>query len=739
MAWEELNELNPTLERVDTPQSYQPSTQPIGMQWEDIPTSPNQVIPTASKSDKTLTEQVVDNTTNLLKYQGASFANVINAGIGNMNEVIGVDSTAFRENQAYWREVATSNEKQIDAAYGDGFYGTVAKEIANPLNYALVTSLGRIGAVVGTDVATRQSLEGDVEGNTVAIGASAGIIAGKFIPIVFKTLGDAGRNFLNDVRTLGLPEPMRIALRDGNDEALEKLIRQFEVSKSMKMGDLPFGGSNSTTRNTFEARRAASESGPLAIAQRKAVGTVKRVLATGDSSEVTASQLYDAVHVKGKVLKAPMTEAYNNSLHSASTKKEFDMTEIHQSIIDELRDTGNYDPATNFVMKDLYRREYTKWTPHEKAQQKVMDNITAEMDKLQYKLDTTDFTQTHNFDKSNTQARWKSLAKRRDEIKDSLPTDSPLYSEKEIILAVKGISHKLSNKGGTIDQSGEATLMLQKARQALSKAAGELFEGTGSKIFKEYDRATGLANKYYDYAHAMPEISELLLNGKAIPEDIMMNLLKNPARMKHLIDYVGDSEIGPKLARQAVAQMGRARTIPQAGALDKLDMKQTSQTLDNIFSVKANDDFFRKYLPETQYNDLVALKDVTASFNKMAEALPDAVAGMEYIKGADGVVNTSGRFIKTIWDMGGVIKNDLIQAAGTSPTGMMASTRIKPNTDLINQATVIIKQRLGKPRVRAMNAWAGTPALNDKESNIVNRAIEHMEAVMKTYMPRGGQ
>ena len=701
---------------------------------------------------RTPTEQVVENTGNILKYNASKYAGLINAGIANMNESIGIDSSIFRENQAFWKESAVTSKDELAMTYGEGITRDVITEVGNPLNYTLASGLGKLGTVTGVDAMAEQSIQDSTFDEAVtatAIASGAGIIAGKYLPIVAEELGNQAKRFNDWSRTMGLPEPLRVALAQGDDEKLRGLLQEFKVSKRMQANDLPYGGGNAETRNTYEAVRAASERGPIQEIERKSVKVANSILNTKEASEVTSDELYNAVKSKEKLLKDPMTAAYDNSIHKASTEKQFDMDVINDRIIKQIELETNYDPSVKHVIKNLYHQELKAKTPYQKSQQRKSDNLTKSIDEIEMRLDVADYPgQQGGLLKANDEAKLGAQKRQRAIVDKTLPDEDPLRSEKDIINAIRGIQHKLNSPGGSVDQSGEAHLILARAKQLLSKEAETLFDLVGSNIFKELKRANGLANKYYKYTGSMQEISMLLKSDQAVPEEIMLNLLQNPARMKHLLDVLGKGEgdeLGAKLAMQSVSQLARPRTIPVAGALEKLDMITTSRTLDNIFSDKQITAFYRKHLPPGKFEDIVALKNVTASFNEVTADFPEAVAGMDYIKGADGVVNKAGRFVKTLWDMGGVMKNDVIAITGANPQGkLLKSSRVTANSDIIDKAGKIISKRLAERKKLAEKAgvisgWAGPPKLTSEEGNIVGKAIEHMEAVTKSYIPKGGQ
>jgi len=675
-----------------------------------------------------LYEKVGSNTVNILKTNVGRFGSLINAGAANLNEAIGVDSKLYRENQAFWQGISNQAITELEPAYGEkeGWKMIVAKEFGNPLNAMLLNSLATMTGVVGVDVAGERAVSprgeqgADMQDvNAVALGMGAGAVIGKLIEPTMRVLGNAGSAILDMWRLRGLPDNIKLAIKSGNDKELERILRELKISDDIGAGDLPFGGKSSTTTNILEARRATGETGIVAQVERNSVRQADSILSRAKSTEVSAEALYEAVQHKAKTLKEPMKAAYDNSLKKASKTPQHDMTVTNQSIIDELKEGGAPDPVINYVMKQLYSKE-RHITPDQRKVQKAVKAAETKLDDLSNEYILGGST-NKNLEKQIT-----ALENNIGGMKKTLPDDSPYYSELDIINAVRGITYKTDTAGADIGQADEkAQYFLDVARRSLGDKAGSLFETTGSPIYKEFQRANSLAVKYYKYSTGMNEIQQVLSKGQVLPEETLTNLMNNPVRLKQLIELTGDKELGQELVNQTLAHTMKPKTQAIAGSLDKLDMKATSKMLDTIFADKKLEEFFGKYLTKTQFNNVKGFRNVIASFDTMTDSLPPSQTLGQYLTGAEGTLNTAGRFIKVMYDGLGYAKNSLLDLGGIKKF----NSRIYPNTKVISQATRIITRRLNKQGPAAPEGYQ-LPNLTPAETKIVNKAMEALKGIL---------
>lgn len=736
-----------------------------------------------------LYQQVAQNTSNILKNNAASFGALINAGLANLNEAVGLDSKLYRENQSFWKGLADQTEEALTYTYGDkeGLPMMVAKEVGNPLNYTFA-SLAGLGGIMAVDSSKHQAI-GDKSGQgmdmrdvgAVALSTGAGLIAGKLIEPTVRILGNSASAILDSWRLRGLPDNIKDAIKSGDNEQLERILREFKISDDMGAGDLPFGGKYGTTTNTFEAKIAKKLVGKV---EQEAIPVSDEILNKAKPTDVTAEGLYQAVKTKEKYLKNPMTEAYNNSVHSASTEPKFDMEATNQEIIDDLKQEGAGDVVINHVMKQLYSKG-RHLTPPQKAAQASISKLkkSIEADTKKIKAGEGNGVELEKKIKANYEAiqdAERTIAKagteesqRVDELKSAissadaevrslndqyllggsknealateiaqkqaaigklkikLPNESPLFSEKELINSVRGITHKITTPGSDVSiNDEEAQYLLGKARGMLGKKAESLFEGSGSGIFKEFQRANGLARKYHDYASGMQEIQLLLKSKSVLPEEVLVNLMNNPVRLKQLINITEDPKLGGELAKQTLSHILTPKKQAIAGSLARLDMKSTANQLNSVFSDKSVTEFFKKHLTKNQFKDVEALRNVTSSFNKMVEELPEGVTGWEYIKGADGLVNTGGRFLKTLYDGIGYGKNSLLETMGTKGVGPIKSSRIYPDTKILEKATKLMSDKLQQQGVASPDGYR-LPIFTPAETKVLEQATESIKSFFK--------
>jgi len=738
-----------------------------------------------------LYEKVTSNTTNLLKANVGRFGALVNAGGANLNEVFNVDSELYRENQTFWKGLSDQAIKELEPAYGDkkGWKMTVAKEFANPLNYLLLSSVTSMSGVVGTDVSAENAVgENAGEGvdqsdtNSVALGMGAGIIIGKLIEPTVRIMGEASTGVLDMWRLRGLPDNVKQVLKEGTPEDLTKLLTDMKLSEDLGAGFLPMGGKASATTNIFEANRAHGLGGVVDRVEREAVKLADDILNRGDPLEVAAETVYTAAKAKEKTLQDPMKEAYNNSIHKASVEPQYDMKEVNQGIIDVLRDEGAPDPVISHVMKQLYSKG-RHLTPDEKAATKELGNLQAQLAQAEKKVGgnktarpglkkriaiqqkrleelkeagkkTTSAWDTGKLQlkeledqyilggSTNQQLGGKitQLKNKLGNLKSQMPETSDLFSERELINSVRGITHKMTTAGGDISIGDDvAQFWMAKAKRQLGDAVGPMFKENGSEIFTEFSRANGLAKKYYDYANGMKEMQQLLTKGEVLPEEVLTNLLQNPVRLRQAINLIDDPEVGGDLARQMVSNLTSPTSQIGVG-LEKLDMKATSKKLNSIFNDKGNVAFLKKHLPAGEFRQVNSLKDVISDFTKMTDALPPEQGIGEYLTGAGGITTTVGRFMKVAYDGVGYMKNSLLETVGRQA----GKSRVIPHRETSFTNTTQMKQAMNLVTKKLRNAGPDAPEgfklpdLTRGERKVVNKAIESMAKWKVTSRNRPG-
>jgi len=127
-------------------------------------------------------QQGLRNTKDMAQSSISSLGSLANASLANLNELFGVDSSLFRENQDWWNSRKQNAENRLEQDYGkDSIVKTIGTEGFNPVNYLSGGTTGA-GALTGLLLPMAVGSLGDI--------SSQGKRTSSYIDDVTKVVGD---------------------------------------------------------------------------------------------------------------------------------------------------------------------------------------------------------------------------------------------------------------------------------------------------------------------------------------------------------------------------------------------------------------------------------------------------------------------------------------------------------------------------------------------------------------------
>ena len=343
--------------------------------------------------------QAVKDTSSAIKAQASQIGATINASLAQLNELVGLDSSLFRDNEKFYQSTTKEAKDELSTTYGegDGILKDALVSTANPINYVGGAKPIAVGIQAGIDtIFNKAGQEGESNvdlDNTgdVAVSASAGIVAGKVFDWIFSDGTKAVKtSFGKEIDKL--PEADRIKLlntidtlkENGIDDLGEKGRRELvdtidfsksteEVSSQIKYELTKLRGkSEQNVKNTYESANkiantteAVETKGVKALASLDKNGDIKIPSKKGDKKAYRAYN--DVMEILGGKTKltAKGIEDKLKLLKEGQRSVKPNAKTYYGKAIDELQKIQD-KLLKDKKIPDTYNNARDVWTSHQK-------------------------------------------------------------------------------------------------------------------------------------------------------------------------------------------------------------------------------------------------------------------------------------------------------------------------------------------------------------------------------------
>jgi len=353
--------------------------------------------------DMTLADAITNagsSTLDALKYNASKLGALTNAGLANLNQLVGVDDSLFRENQAFWQEKAKEADAGLTQTMGDGLSKDILKIGADPLMLTPIgvggKGLATLGGIMAGTTAGDIAVTGDMTGanvedlGQVATSAGLGIAGGKILEKGTEAIGNLIKPNYAAMEMDKLLKEASSGNKDARIMLAEKVKANSETIKAAEnLGvDLPVDAlATGTTGTQIKelAGLARSQVGGEASAQFKASiddittkGTqALEELGAKDISMVSNETLQKLTKTR-EDLSLVSTKLYDDVLTKIPKNDKMEMPNI-QKVIDEIKAEVNGD------LTKLSKEEKELFTLIKGANYNVLDRARRGIGEALYK------------------------------------------------------------------------------------------------------------------------------------------------------------------------------------------------------------------------------------------------------------------------------------------------------------------------------------------------------------------